>query len=163
VNAVLNLLLLLLLLPQSFYSPLSGTTRRNIHPLIYPDRHPTFISFLHLLQTIASSLFNIRAWQSFCTPVSRSCLVYLLVWSPPPHTPYISLPNQCLLFATHAHTITTYFAVVPRLFNAGLKRAASGSLKIQDTKNRHLGTIAQLCWAISLQLTHVSTIGKKTC
>jgi len=25
----------------------------------------------------------------------------------------------------------------------------------------HLGTIAQLCWAISLQLRHVSTIGKK--
>jgi len=29
-------------------------------------------------------------------------------------------------------------------------------------KNRHLGTIAQLCQAISLQLRHVSTIGKKT-
>jgi len=28
-------------------------------------------------------------------------------------------------------------------------------------KNRHLGTIAQLCPAISLQLKHVSTIGKK--
>jgi len=28
-------------------------------------------------------------------------------------------------------------------------------------KNRHLGTIGQLRWAISLQLTQVSTIGKK--
>jgi len=28
-------------------------------------------------------------------------------------------------------------------------------------KNRHLGIIAQLCWAISSQLSHVSTIGKK--
>jgi len=28
-------------------------------------------------------------------------------------------------------------------------------------KNRHLGTIAQLCPAISLQLRHVSTIGKE--
>ena len=28
-------------------------------------------------------------------------------------------------------------------------------------KNRHLGTIAQLCRSISLQLRHVSTIGKK--
>ena len=27
----------------------------------------SFISFLHLLQPIASSLFNLRAWQSFCT------------------------------------------------------------------------------------------------
>jgi len=31
------------------------------------------------------------------------------------HTPYISLPNHCLLFATHAHTIATCFAVVLRL------------------------------------------------
>jgi len=30
-----------------------------------------------------------------------------------------------------------------------------------DAKNRHLGTIAQLCWAVSLQIRHVSTIGKK--
>ena len=28
-------------------------------------------------------------------------------------------------------------------------------------KNRHLGTIAQLCRAISSQLRHISTIGKK--
>jgi len=28
-------------------------------------------------------------------------------------------------------------------------------------KNRHLGTIPQLCLAISSQLRHVSTIGKK--
>ena len=28
-------------------------------------------------------------------------------------------------------------------------------------KNRHVGTIAQLCRAISSQLRHVSTIGKK--
>jgi len=36
--------------------------------------------------------------------------------------------------------------------NTGRKKVA---------KNRHLGTIAQLCWAISLQVRHVSTIGKK--
>jgi len=36
--------------------------------------------------------------------------------------------------------------------NAGPKKVA---------KNRHLSTIAQLCPAISLQLRHVSTIGKK--
>jgi len=32
-----------------------------------------------------------------------------------------------------------------------------------DAKNRHLGIIAQLCRAISSQLRHVSTIGKKSC
>jgi len=42
-------------------------TRRNIQPLTCPDHHPTFISFLHLIWSIASSLFNLRAWQSFCT------------------------------------------------------------------------------------------------
>ena len=36
--------------------------------------------------------------------------------------------------------------------NTGCKKVA---------KNRHLGTIAQLCRAISSQLRHVSTIGKK--
>jgi len=34
------------------------------------------------------------------------------------------------------------------------------SLKIQDAKNRHFGTIAQLCRAVSSQLRHLSTIGK---
>jgi len=34
-------------------------------------------------------------------------------------------------------------------------------LETQDPKNRHLGTIAQLCWAISSQVRHVSTIRKK--
>jgi len=30
-----------------------------------------------------------------------------------------------------------------------MKRAAHGSLQIQDAKNRHLSTIVQLCQAIS--------------
>jgi len=38
--------------------------------------------------------------------------------------------------------------------NAGRKKVA---------KNRHLGTIAQLCQTISSQRRHISTIGKKTC
>jgi len=41
-------------------------------------------------------------------------------------------------------------------------RSEMCSLEIQDTKNRHFGTIAQLCPAISSELRHVSTIGK-TC
>jgi len=35
-----------------------------------------------------------------------------------------------------------------------------GSLEIQDAKNRHVGTIAQLCRAVFSQLRHVSTVGK---
>jgi len=41
--------------------------------------------------------------------------LYLLAWHPQLHSPYISSPNHCLLFAAHAHTIATCFAVVPRL------------------------------------------------
>jgi len=58
------------------------------------------------------------------------------------------------------HTSTHGVALV-RISNAGLKCAASSSLEIQDAKVRHLGIIAQPCWAISSQLRHVSTIGKK--
>jgi len=47
-----------------------------------------------------------------------------------------------------------------------MKPAARGSLKTQNAKkspkkSRAMGTIAQLCRAISLQLRHLSTIGKK--
>jgi len=47
-----------------------------------------------------------------------------------------------------------------------MKCAACGSLEMQDSKKspkiRHLGTIAQLCQAVSSQLMHVSTIGKNS-
>jgi len=45
----------------------------------------------------------------FPQSVSKFCLVYLLAWHPPLHTPHISSPNHCLLFATHAHTICSLF------------------------------------------------------
>jgi len=51
----------------------------------------------------------------FAQPLSKSSLIYLLVWSPLLHTAYISSPNHCLPFATHAHTILTCFAVMRRL------------------------------------------------
>jgi len=40
-------------------------------------------------------------------------------------------------------------------------RLAENTGRKKVAKNRHLGTIAQLCQAISSQLRHVSTIGKK--
>ena len=41
-------------------------------------------------------------------------------------------------------------------------RAARWKYRTQKVaKNRYLGTIAQLCQAISSQLRHVSTVGKK--
>jgi len=73
---------------------------------------------------------------------------------------FFSSPNLGRRRLDAYHTSTHGVALV-RIQNAGLKFAARGSLEMQDPKNRHLGTIAQLCWAISSQIRHVSTIGKK--
>ena len=51
----------------------------------------------------------------FPQPLSRSFLVFLLVWDPLFLSLYISSPSHCILFATHAHTIAACFAVVLRL------------------------------------------------
>ena len=61
------------------------------------------------------------------------------------------------------HTSTQWCGLGAKL-GCRLKRAARGSLKYRTqkiTKIRHLRTIAQLCRAISSQLRHMSTIGKK--
>ena len=42
---------------------------------------------------------------------------------------------------------STHDVALVRIYNAGLKCAARGSLEIQDAKIRHLRTIAQICWA----------------
>jgi len=57
---------------QPLYGPLSGTAwvswyQKKHSPTNHPDHHPVFISFFHLPRSIASSLFKLRAWQSFCT------------------------------------------------------------------------------------------------
>ena len=62
---------------RPFYGPLSGTTwvsrtrvsryQKKHSPTCHPDHHPVFISFFHISRYIASSLFKLRAWQSFCT------------------------------------------------------------------------------------------------
>ena len=75
---------------------------------------------------------------------------------------FFSSPNLIRRRLDVCHTSTHGVALV-QIQNAGLKCTARGSLQMQDAKNRHLGTIAQLCRAISLQLRHISTIGKKTC
>jgi len=70
------------------------------------------------------------------------------------------LPNlsRCKL---DVYYTSTHGVALVRIYDAGVKRAAHGSLKIQNSKNRHLGTITHLCLAMSSQLRHVSTIGKK--
>ena len=53
----------------------------------------------------------------FAQPLSKSSWVYLLVWHIRLHTPYISSPNHCFIFATHAQIIATCFAQVLRLYH----------------------------------------------
>jgi len=73
---------------------------------------------------------------------------------------FFSSPNLSGRRLNVYHTSTHGVALV-RIENAGLKCAVRGSLTVQDAKNRHFGTIAQLCRAVSSQVRHVSTIGKK--
>jgi len=103
---------------QPFYGPLSRTTRvswyqKKHSPTHHPDHHPIFISFFYfyLLQSIASYLFKLCASQSFCTTS-----FHVLFGLPLHLEPSTSYSNQCLLFAAHAHTITTCFAIVSILY-----------------------------------------------
>ena len=59
----------------------------------------------------------------------------------------------------HRLDVCTQGVALVQIYNAGLKCIARASLEMQDAKNRGLGTIAQLCQAISSQLRHVLTIG----
>jgi len=133
-------------------------TRRN-SPTHHPDHHPVFISFFHLPWSIASSLFKLRGWQSFCTtsfyvlfglPLglepSTSYYIHLFLFFLYYATRYvihwsilfckqnslwtISSPNHCLLFATHAHTIATCFAVVSILYNLFLVFLSAAYLEL---------------------------------
>jgi len=47
--------------------------------------------------------------------------------------------------------------------SANLKCRSGNAGPKKSPKSRHMGTIAQLCRAISLQLRHVSTIGRNIC
>ena len=101
---------------------LSGTTRVSR----YKKKHsPTHKYCGHQSSLSASSIYynpwhplysNPVLYSLFPQSLSKFSLVYLLAWHPLLHTPYISSPNHYLLFATIPyHTITTCFAVVPRL------------------------------------------------
>jgi len=87
-------------------------TRRNIHPLtpVMVINHPYLLPPSTMIHGILLVQFA-QIWQIFPQSLSKFSLVYFLAWHPPLHTPYISLTNYCLLFAAHAHTITTCFQV----------------------------------------------------
>jgi len=94
---------------------LSGTTRVSQYQKKHSPTHTyhghqlSLICFIHILRSMASSLFNPHAWQSFST-ISLQVFFGL-----PLGLAHISSPDHCHLFATHAHTIAICFAVVMRL------------------------------------------------
>ena len=95
---------------------LSGTTGviRYKKKHTYGGHQSSPICFLHLLWSMASYLFNLRASQS-CRISFQVFFALSLGLAPSLRTPYISSPNHCLLLAAHAHTIATCFAVLLRL------------------------------------------------
>ena len=89
------------------------------------------VSIFYLSSSSSSSFFPRLSRRS-----EIGCLPYFYTWRG------LSANLEC-----RSETCCTRLAA-----NTGPKKVAT---------NRHLGTIAQLCPAISLQLRHVSTIGKK--
>jgi len=75
---------------------------------------------------------------------------------------FFSSPNLSRRRLEVCHTSTHGVALV-RIPDAGLKRAPRGSLQIQNAKNRQKLSSRHHRTTISLQLRHVSTIGKNIC
>jgi len=98
--------------------PRRASNRRNIHPLtpIVVISHPLSASSIYYDPWHPPcSIYMPVSLTVFFHNLSKFSLVCILSWHPPLHTPYISSPNHCLVLTTHAHTIATCFAVVPRL------------------------------------------------
>ena len=118
-----------------FISHLTTTTTNVLRPFVWdylgesvPEEtftHPPSWPSSNLHQPLPSTtIHSILPAQITCLAIFYTTSLHVLfglplglVWSPPPHIPYISSPSQCLLFATHAHTIATCFAVVSILYH----------------------------------------------
>jgi len=90
---------------------------------------------------------SITCFTAFLHIFCPSPLIYFLAWNPPLHTPYISSPNHCLLFATHFHTITTCFAVVLRLCHLFLVCLSTLTLSFALMSHIHLTILISACWS----------------
>jgi len=124
-------------------------TRRNIQPLTCPHYHPTFIiSFFHLLQSIASSLFNLRTWQSLSTTSLQ--VIFGLPLGLEPSTSYSihfftksvssfhnTCPYHCSLFCCSTKIISS----IPSLSLSFLL----GTLSFTLTSHIHLTILISAC------------------
>ena len=81
--------------------------------------------------------------------LSRSSLVFLLVWGPLLHTPCISSPNH-LIIAAHAHTIIACSTVVPMLCHIFLISLSAPYLEIKSFSlmpHIYLTILISACWS----------------
>ena len=93
---------------QLFYGPLSGTTRvsryqKKHSSTHHPHHHPIFISFFHPPWSIASFLFKLCAWQSFCT-TSLHVFFGLPLGLEPSTSYFIHFVTQSVCFLQHMPT-----------------------------------------------------------
>jgi len=123
---------------------LSGRTWVSLYQKKYSPKHTycghqsSLIYFLHLLRSTAFTPCSTYMPDSlFPQSLSKFSLVYILAWHPALHTPYTSLCNHCLLFVAHAHTITTWFAVVPKLCHLILVSLSTLYLEFYHVASRH--------------------------
>jgi len=107
---------------QLFYGSLDFVWDNPGEPVpeeTFAHSHLSWSSIVPYLLLPSNKIHGFLLVQSTCIfspqSLSKFSFVYLLAWHPPLHTAYISSLNHCLLFATHACTIATCFAVVPRL------------------------------------------------
>jgi len=109
-----------------FYGPLCRTTQVSQ----YQKKHSPILiiiqpfSFFHLLQSIASSLLNLRAWQSFCTSSVHIHLTILISarWSTALFsflTGQVSLPCSILLRTPLLYSLPLLISDISLLLSNG--------------------------------------------
>ena len=141
---------------QPFNGLWSGTTRVGRYQQkpspthTHPDHRTSFINFLHLQRSMASSLFSLRAWQS-----SRTTSVQVLFGLPlglGPSTSYSmhfftqssssfrsTCPYQRSLFCCNTYAMSS----IPSLFLSSLL----GSLSFNLTPHIYLTILISACWS----------------
>ena len=140
---------------QPFNGLLSGTTwigrcqKKHSPTHTHPDHWTSFIIFLHLQRSMASSLFSLRTWQSSRTTSLQ--VLFGLPLGPGPSTSYsMPSPNHHNLFAAHAHTNAACFAAIPMLCHLYLVSLSAPYLGVYLFTERHTST-----WPFSSLLAEV--------
>jgi len=139
---------------QPFYGPLSGTTRvsryqKKHSPTHHPD-HPNFISFFHLPWSIASSLFKLRAWQSFCTTSLHVLFGLTLVLEPSTrysmHFFTQSLSSFHNTFPYHRNLFCCSINIISSVPSLSLN-SLLGTLSFTLTLHIYLTILISACWS----------------